>query len=143
MRIIIKFLFGTEKFKQRDQALTLVETKFPRTLFEKLSRKELGKLSTTVLDSKFGKLYNVQNGTSVHFLIDQIQMVETDTLGVFQLYFYKNLFSPSHGHGILNNEKLTKNTIHKLFNEIFSLDKQLNKKKKKEVLILDRNMKFN
>ena len=73
-KIIIKIIFRTEKFYQTDKALTVVQTKFSRTYFENLSRKELGKLDTAARDmfhfiSEFGKLHSVQNDMSVYFLI--------------------------------------------------------------------------
>ena len=114
--------------------MTVVQTKFSRTYFENLRRKELGKLGTATRDlfhfiSEFGKLHSVQNDIRVYFLIKKIQKIKTDPCGVFQLYFYENLFSPSHKNDIINNIKLTKNNFHKFLIEIFSLDKEVNKEK--------------
>ena len=42
--------------------------------------------------------------------------------GIFQLYFYKNLFDPDEKSKILNHENLNKHTIEVIFNEFFTRD---------------------
>ena len=42
--------------------------------------------------------------------------------GLFQLYFYKNLFDPDEKIKTLNHQTLTKNTLQTRINEIFSTD---------------------
>lgn len=56
---------------------------------------------------------------------------ETNTCGIFQLYFYENLTALSFESSIINNEKLTKNTIQKQINKIFALHKNASKEKMK------------
>ena len=51
---------------------------------------------------------------------------ETDTCGIFQLYFYVRLFNPVENSQIINDKTLTKKTIEKLFNEISTTDKDEN-----------------
>ena len=53
---------------------------------------------------------------------DQLQNIKTDTCGLFQLYFYMNLFIPKNSSKIVNNRKLSLTTIKTLLNEVFSLD---------------------
>ena len=82
-------------------------------------KRELEKLSTTARDlfsfvNEFGKLHNVIDEVTKYFSYDQIQKKETDKCGVFQLYFYKDLFVPYYESLIMNNEKLTKKTVQKL-----------------------------
>ena len=84
-KLIKKILSWTEKFKQADNTLNLVETKFSRINFEKTSEKELGKLTATAKDlfhfnNEFRKLHNVRNELSVYFLDDQIQKTKPDTV---------------------------------------------------------------
>ena len=43
-------------------------------------------------------------------LDDQLQELTTDTCGIFQSYFYKNLFEPSADSKIINDEFLRKQT---------------------------------
>ena len=52
---------------------------------------------------------------------DCLQNLESDTCGLFQLYFYVNLFIPEKNSKILNNKNLTISTIQTLLNEIFVL----------------------
>ena len=42
---------------------------------------------------------------------DPIQDIETVTCGIFQLYFYENLFNPKADSKIQNNKKLTKKLL--------------------------------
>lgn len=51
------------------------------------------------------------------------------TCVIFQLHFYENLFTSSFASLIVNYEKLTKTTIHKLLNEIFKLDNRCYRRK--------------
>ena len=62
-------------------------------------------------------------------LDDQLQELKTDICGMFQLYFYKNLFEPSADSKILNDELLTKQTVATLLNEFFSTNKEENEEK--------------
>ena len=50
---------------------------------------------------------------------DQLQKIETDTCGIFQLYFYVNMFMPLENSSIVNDKKLSKSILEKLLNEIF------------------------
>ena len=57
-------------------------------------------------------------------LDDQLQELTTDTCGIFQLYFYKNLFDPVSDSKITDDEFLTKKTVATLFNEVFSTNEE-------------------
>ena len=59
-------------------------------------------------------------------LEDRIQDLNTSTCGIFQLYFYKNLFNPDQNSKIQNETKLKKSTVETLLNELFSLDDKEN-----------------
>ena len=72
------------------------------------------------LINKFAKLNGIKDEVILHFVDDQLQNEITDTCGIFQLYFYKKLFDPLKKSRIINNNKLTKNTILTLLNKIFS-----------------------
>ena len=91
-------------------------------------------LSTTTIDllhlmSEFGKLYKIKDEIQVHLVDDQLQKLNTDTCGIFQLYFYLNLFAPKEGSSIIQDKTLTKLTIKKLLHEIFSTNRDNNEKK--------------
>ena len=57
-------------------------------------------------------------------LNDQLQELTTDTCGIFQLYFYKNLFDIVRDSKIIDDEFLTKKTVTTILNEIFSTNKE-------------------
>ena len=60
---------------------------------------------------------------------DHLQELTTDTCGIFQLYFYKNLFEPSADSKITKDEFLTKQAVATLLNETFSTNKEANEEK--------------
>ena len=60
---------------------------------------------------------------------DRSQLLDTDTCGKFQLYFYKNLFNLENNSKILQHEKLTEKAIDILLNEIFTLNQNENKRR--------------
>ena len=62
---------------------------------------------------------------TVYSVDDQLQKLETDTCGIFQLYFYFNLFVPFENSSVLGDSKLSKRTVEKLLNEI-SLNRDRN-----------------
>ena len=55
---------------------------------------------------------------------DRLQELDSSTCGIFQPYFYDNLFSPNENSNIQNDTKLTKRTVETLLNELFTLDDQ-------------------
>ena len=57
---------------------------------------------------------------------DQIQDLESNTCGIFQLYFYENMFNPDQNSKIQNDTKFKKSTVETLLNERFSLDDKEN-----------------
>ena len=54
----------------------------------------------------------------------RIQDLSSVTCGIFQLYFYNNLFNPNKNSKIQNFKRLNKRTIETLLNELFVLDDQ-------------------
>ena len=62
---------------------------------------------------------------------DRVQDLDSLTCGIFQLYFYDNLFNPDENSIIQDKTKLNKKTIETLLNEIFVLD---NKNKNEETI---------
>ena len=63
---------------------------------------------------------------------DRIQDLDSATCGIFQLYFYENLFNPDKNSKIQNESKLKKATVETLLNELFSLDDRENEIKMEE-----------
>ena len=56
----------------------------------------------------------------------RIQDLDSATCGIFQIYFYENLFNPDENSKIQGETKLKKSTVEMLLNELFSLDHREN-----------------
>ena len=131
INILNKILFGIQKFKRKDQKVTIITLKFFMREYEKI--KTGHRLRETTQDLlnlmyEYGRLHNINDTITIHAVDDQLQKIETDTCGIFQLYFYYNLFVPYENSSIVEDNKLTKRTVEKILNEIFSLDRDLNEK---------------
>ena len=129
--ILNKILFGIQKFQKKDQKITLISLKFSMSEYEKI--KTGHKLRETTQDLlhlmyEYGKLHNIRDAVTIHAVDDQLQEIYSDTCGIFQIYFYYNLFVPYENSSIVEDEKLTKKTIEKILNEIFSLNRETNEK---------------
>ena len=114
-------LFNLNKFGKNDRKITLISLTFSMREYEKI--KDLKELRTTTQDLlhlmyEFGKLHNIENEVTVFSLDDQLQKIETD--------FYYNLFNPLNKSSIVQDNVISKRTIEKLLNEIFSLNKEQN-----------------
>ena len=130
-KILDKILLGIEKFKRKDKKITLITLKFSMKEYEKIRHAK--RLSTTAIDllhliREFGKLHGIKDEVPIHLVDDQLQKLETDTCRIFQLYFYVNLFTPMESSSIIRDKTLSKSSLEKLWNEIFSLDRDSNKK---------------
>ena len=128
-KILNKVLHGIEKVNEKDNKVTLITLKFSMQEYEKIKNKN--RLSETTIDLldlmyKFGKKHNLRNEVIVHLVDDQLQMIERDTCGMYQIYFYVNLFNPLENSSIIIEKILNKPTIEKLLNEILSTDRQEN-----------------
>ena len=75
--------------------------------------------------NQFAKL---KKSTKMNIVIveNNLQELTSGTCGIFQLYFYKNLFDPSIQSKVINHKNLTSETIKILLNEIFSTETKLN-----------------
>ena len=129
--IIHRILCDTKKINKDDNIVTLITLTFLKGKYKKLSKNEISKLSAMAADifnliKEFAELNNVKNEVIINFVDNQLQNVTSDTCGIFQLYFYKNLFDPLKKSGTINGNKLTKNTILKLLNELFSTSDEKN-----------------
>ena len=71
--------------------------------------KTLQKLSETTVDllhliNEYGKKHRLKNEVIVHLVDDQLQINEKDTYGMYQIYFYVNLFNLLGNSRILNKK---------------------------------------
>ena len=138
-----KMLFNLEKLNKKDTKINLVSLTFSIQSYKKIKEKSLDNLTDTVKDffhllSKFGKLR--KQDEKKFFLLDdqQLQELTTGTCGIFQLYFYKNLFDPVSDSKIIDDEFLTKKTA-TLLNEIFSTNEETNEEEM-NLLAKDNNL---
>ena len=120
-----------KKVKKKDGKITLITLKISMGAYEGI--KSAHRLSTTTVDllhlmNGYGKLHKIKDKIMVHLTDDQLQRLNTDTCGIFQRYFYLNLFTPIDGRSVIQDKTLSKPTIEKLLNEIFSLDRDSNEK---------------
>ena len=121
--LIDKFFYGLEKINKNDKKINLTYVKFDLAAFEKINRSQL---TTTAQDffhtlNEFAKVRK-RKVVDVFTVDDCLQDLESETCGIYQLYFYTNLFLPKEDSKIVNNSKLTMKTIATLLNELFVLD---------------------
>ena len=57
---------------------------------------------------------------------DRVQDLNSVTFGVFQIYFYDNLFNPNKNSKIQDKKRLNKRTIETLLNELFAFYQDTN-----------------
>ena len=90
-------MFGIQKLKKKDQKIIIISLKFSMKEYEKIKNEH--RLRPTTQDLlhliyEYGRLHNIKDLVTVYSVDDQLQKLETDTCGIFQLYFYFNLFVP-------------------------------------------------
>ena len=129
VNILNKILYSLQKFQKKDQKITIITIKSSMKEYENIKNEH--RLRQTTQDLlhliyEYGRLHNIKDSITIHSVDDQLQKLETDTCGIFQLYFYFNLFVPFKNSSIIEDNKLSKRTIEKLLNEIFSLDRNRN-----------------
>ena len=136
-KIINKIFYGVEKLDKKGYKITLVILRFSIPEYKKL--KNFNKLSETTVDllhliNGYGKKHRLRNELIVHVVDDQLQMIEESTCGMYQIYFYVNLFNQVDNSSILSQKNLKKRTTEKLLNEILSIDRQEMKVEQKHSL---------
>ena len=102
-------LFSLEEFNKKDVKINFVSLTFSIESYEKIKEKSLHNLTNAAKDffhllSEFGKLKKQKKEMKVILLDDQFQELAIDTYGIFQLYFYKNLFDPVRDSKIIDGE---------------------------------------
>ena len=65
-------------------------------------------------------------------LEDRVQDLNSAACGIFQIYFYENLFNPEKNSSIQSETKLKQSTVEKLLNKLFSLEDVENEKRMEE-----------
>ena len=117
------FFYGLEKMNKRDKKIILTYVQFD---LENYLLADKDKLTTTANNFfctlfEFGRVHN-DKIVDVFMVDDPLQHEQTDTCGIFQLYFYTNLILPQENSKIITNRQITMRTIVTLLNELFTLD---------------------
>ena len=135
--VVEKILLGVEKMTRTDNKITLCKIHLNLSPCKSLSEEEIDSLSDTARNSfrfvqAFGIKLKLRNFVNIWMAEDRVQDLNSSTCGIFQLYFYDNLFNPNENSKIQGDRKLTKRTIKTLLNDPFSLDNQNSKEQKLE-----------
>ena len=130
-KIVDKILIGIEQMDKTDQKITLCKIKFNLGACKHLSKEEIDSLSDTARDffyfvQAFGIKLKLRSFVNIWMVEDRIQDFDSATCGIFQLYFYENLFNPDKNSKIQNETKLKKTTMETLLNELFPLNDKEN-----------------
>ena len=124
-----KILFGMEKMTRTDNKITFFNIRFNLNACKNLSVDEFDALSDTASNffyfiQAFGSKLKLRNFVNIWMVEDRVQNLDSVTCGIFQLYFYNNLFNPNDISKIQGKAGLNKKTIETLLNEPFALDNQ-------------------
>ena len=124
-------MIGIEQMNRTDQKITLCKIKFNLGACKELSKKEIDSLSDTAREffyfvQAFGIKLKLRSFVNIWMVEDRIQDLDSNSCGIFQLYFYENLFNPDQNSKIQNETKFKKTTVETLLNELFSLDDKEN-----------------
>ena len=136
-----KFFYGLEKMNKKDKKINLTYVQFD---LENYLYADKSKLTNTANDFfytlfEFGRVHNEK---IVDMVDDPLQHEKSDTCGIFQFYFYINLFLPQENSKIIKNRQMTIRTIATLLNELFTLDINENESRVK-AFAKDLNIKRN
>ena len=128
-KVIEKILFDTEKMTRIDNKITLVNIKFNLNACKNLHKEELGAFSDTASNffcfiQAFGNELKLRDFVNIWMEEDRVPYLHSVTCGIFQIYFYNNLFNPNHSSKIQNKKRLNKKTIENLLKKLFVLDNQ-------------------
>ena len=112
-KVIEKILFGTEQMTRIDNKITLVNIRFNLNACKNLSKKEVDALSDTTSNifhftQAFGNKLRLHDFVNIWMVEDRVQDLNSVTCGIFQIYFYDNLFDPNENSKIQNKKRLNK-----------------------------------
>ena len=135
--IVDKILIGIEKMDRTDNKITLCKIKLNLGACKQQSEDEILPLSETAKNffyflQAFRNKLKLRSFVNIWMVEDRLQDLESATCGIFQIYFYENLFNPKENSKIQGETKLNKKTVETLLNEIFSMDDNENEIKMEE-----------
>ena len=112
-----------------DNKKTLVNIRFNLNACKNISKKELDILSDTAphffhFIQAFGNKLKLREFVNIWMVDDRVQDLNSVSCGIFQIYFYNNLFDPNENSRIQDKKRLNKRTIKTLLNKLFVLHDQ-------------------
>ena len=125
--------FKNCKIDNADVQIKLCKMTFDSIVWDEMPRQQKSQLNETAtyffhLLYQFAKLKK-SNKMKIVILENNLQELTSSTCGIFQLYFYKNLFDPSIKSSILEQKTLNTSTVQILVNEIFTSETQENERR--------------
>ena len=136
-KIIDELLYNFRNCKVDDanMKINLCSMTFDRNVWEKLPKNKKSQLNETAtyffhLLYQFAKLKQSKK-MKIVIVETNLQELKSSTCGIFQLYFYKNLFDPSIKSNILEQKALNTSTVQILLNEIFTSQTEENERRVK------------
>ena len=104
-----------------DNKITLCNIRFNLNACKNLSVEEIDALSDTASNffrfiQAFGNKLKLRNFVNIWMVENRVQDLNSATGGIFQLYFYDNLFNPNENSKIQDKARLNKKTIEALLN---------------------------
>ena len=120
---------GLKKLLELTTETTLCNIRFNLNACKNLSKNELDALSKTAINffhfiQAFDNKLRLRHFVNIWMVEDRMQNLDCATCGIFQLYFYNNLFNPDENSKIQDKARLNRRTIENLLNELFILDNQ-------------------
>ena len=136
-KIVDKILVGIDKMDRSDNKITLCKIKFNLGACKQLSEDKILSLSDTARDfsyfvQAFGNKLKLRSFLNTWMVEDRLQDLDSSTCGIFQIFFYENLFNPLETSKLHGETKLNKKTVETLLNEIFTMDDRENEIKMEE-----------
>ena len=135
--IVDKILVGIDKMDRSDNKITICKIKFNLGACKQLSKDKVLSLSDTARNffyfvQAFENKLKLRSFLNIWMVEDRLQDLDSSTCGIFQIYFYENLFNLLETSKIHGETKLNKKTVEILLNEIFTLDDRENEIKMEE-----------
>ena len=110
-----------------DNKITLVNVKFNLNACKNLTKREVDALSDTAMNffhfvQAFGNKLNLCDFVNIWSKEDRVQDLNSETCGIFQIYFYDNLLDRNEDSKIQHKKRLNKRTIETLRNRLFVIN---------------------
>ena len=127
--IVEQILLGIEKMDRADSKITFCKIRFNLGACATLSQDEVDSSSDKPRNffrfiQAFGIKLKLPHFVNIWMVEDRLQDLDSSTCGIFQLYFYDNLFNPDENSKMQNNSKVNRTTEEVLLNEPFTLNDQ-------------------